>query len=226
MKYKSIKILIVCISLLSFDQALCQIFSEPLSSSQFEFGYAHYWHKSFFDLQSGQSSSADTWSGGTIYIRVGAFNLLNIAVEGMVNPWSYSGKSSGNDYIVYAVGFGISSMLIDVFNLKSFFQLHYLNTMFFDKYEDKNDKQFKDFTISLPFRYDFNLSEPKLNAWLAPLYRTSERFYNTDSTYRENLFSFGIAVGLDLLLIKHLYININSIITGEIEPGFSLGFRF
>ena len=197
--------------------------SEPLKQGQYELGYSHYWYKGDFYWNPANPSTNDTWNNGTIYFRMGLYNVLTLSVEAMVWPVNSSKNYPGESFLNYTLGMTFSSPTFKILFLDLYLNIHYLENMYLDRSDQKYDKRFRDVIIGVPFRYQIS----KLFAiWLGPIYIWNESNYFEDHTYNRSTNTSGISFGLDALITKHIYLNLNIRYTDYSLPNIIAGYRF
>jgi hypothetical protein len=192
---------IIIFSFLIFHSTLnAQGLTEPLKRGQFETGYSHYWYHGEFYRSSVNHSNDDWWSNGTLYFRLGLYDIITVSVEGMVWPVSSSNNYPGGSFLNYA-----------------------LENLYLDRSEQKSDKRFLNLLFGIPIRLKIVKS---FTIWLAPVYVWNESEYFEDQTHSRSLKSPGVSIGLDALLFKHIYLNFNTIYTDYFQPHIIAGYRF
>jgi hypothetical protein len=197
--------------------------TEPLTKGYYELGYSHYWYKGDFYWNPANPSFDDTWSNGTIYFRLGLYDVISISLETMVWPVNSSKNYPGESFLNYTLGIGLSSQLINLFIFEIFIDIHYLENMYLDRSDQKSDKRFRDLLVGTPIRFQFLKS---YTIWLAPVYVWNESEYFEDQTYTRSSNSLGVSIGVDALLFKHLYLNFNTIYAEYFKPRLTVGYRF
>jgi hypothetical protein len=203
--------------------AYSQVISEPLSSGKLELGYSHHWYKGAFYYESENSSSAEIRSNGTIYFRAGVFDMVTVLAEGMVWPVSSESNYPGESFLNYTFGLALSSRSIVLLDFDIFLHIYYLDNLYLDRSDSKNDKQFRDLLLALPVRYHFL---KKYSIWFAPVYSWNDAAYFEDQTYTRSNKSGGVSFGFDALFYEHVYLNLGFTYIEYFLPGISAGFRF
>lgn len=211
------------IVLLLQSSILAQGISEPLEKGHYELGYSHYWYKGDFYWNPANPSDNDTWNNGAIFFRMGVYNVLTISVEAMVWPINSSKNYPGESFLNYTLGLTLSSPTIKLFFLDLYLNIHYLENMYLDRSDQKYDKRFRDVIIGIPFRYQF--SKP-FTVWIGPVYVWNESNYFEDQTYKRSMNSSGVSFGLDTLIAKHIYLNLNLRYTDYSLPNIVASYRF
>jgi hypothetical protein len=209
--------------LILHSSLFAQRISEPLKKKQFELGYSHYWYKGDFYWKPANPSTNDVWNNGTIYFRIGLYNVITLSVEAMVWPVNSSKNYPGEAFLNYTFGMTLTSPTVKIIFLDSYVNLHYLENTYLDRSDQKNDKRFRDVVVGVPFRYKFL----KLYAiWLAPVYVWNESIYFKDETYARSMSSAGVSIGLDMLIAQHIYLNINIRYADYAIPNIVAAYRF
>jgi hypothetical protein len=193
------------------------------SSSQFEAGYSHYWYKGEFYWNPENPSNDDWWSNGTLYFRLGLFDIITISVEAMAWPAKSSKDHSGESYLNHTFGFGLSSPPVSLFVFDLFLTIHYLDNLYLNRSEQRSDKRFRDLLIGAPIRFKFIKS---FSIWLAPVHVWHESEYFEDQIFHKSFNSSGISIGLDILLYEHIYLNFNTVYIDYFQPHIVAGYRF
>lgn len=197
--------------------------SEPLEKGSYELGYTHYWYRGDFYWKPAFPSDDDTWNNGTIYFRMGLYDIVTFSVEGMVWPVNSSSNYPGESFLNYTLGMTITSPSVEVLLFDIYTNLHYLENMYLDRSDQKYDKRFRDISIGIPIRYQF---AKNYAIWFAPLYLWSESIYFEDQQYNRSTDRSGLSFGLDVRIIQHIYLNINLKYTDYFLPNIVAGFRF
>jgi hypothetical protein len=154
---------------------------------------------------------------------MGLYNVLTLSVEAMVWPVNSSKNYPGESFINYTLGLTLSSPAIKLLFLEVYLNIHYLENMYLDRSDQKYDKRFRDVILGIPFRYKFS----KLFAiWLGPVYVWNESNYFEDQTYNRSTNTSGISLGLDALIAKHIYLNLNIRFADYSLPNIIAGYRF
>jgi hypothetical protein len=215
---------IIIFLFLIFQSTLnAQGLTEPLKRGQFETGYSHYWYHGEFYWSPVNHSNDDWWSNGTLYFRLGLYDIITVSVEGMVWPVNSSNNYPGGSFLNYALGISLSSPSIQLLFLELFLHMHYLENLYLDRSEQKSDKRFRNLLFGIPIRFKIVKS---FTIWLAPVYVWNESEYFEDQTYSRSLKSPGVSIGLDALLFEHFYLNFNTIYTDYFQPHIIAGYRF
>jgi hypothetical protein len=216
---------IIIIILLFIFQSLIQAqgISEPLTKGHYELGYSHYWYKGDFYWNPENVSNEDTWNNGTVYFRMGLYDIITSSVEFMIWPVTSSSNYPGESFLNYTFGMSLSTPSINLIILDAFINLHYLENMYLDRSEQKNDKRFREIQIALPFRYQL-LKHYAI--WIAPVYLWNNSVYFEGQDFSRSRDTAGISFGLDALLFKHIYVNLNIQYTNYYLPNIVAGYRF
>jgi len=223
MNFQTSLSIIILFLLISQAQLSAQRLTEPLGNAQFETGYSHYWHYGEFYRSHENQTNDNLWSNGSIYFRLGLYNVITASVEGMIWPVNSTNNYPGESFLNYTIGFGISSASINLSKLEIFFQIHYLENLYLDRSEQKSDKRFKDLLFGIPIRYEIIKA---FTIWVAPVYVWKDSEYFESQTYKKSKNAPGISFGLDMLLFKHIYLNINGEYSDYFQPNVVVGFRF
>ena len=219
-----LKFSLLVFSVLIFSSLLsAQPLTEPLEKWQFETGYSHYWFKGEFYWNQEDPSSDNWWSTGTFYFRSGVYNIITLSIEGMAWPVSSSSNYPGESFINFNLGFGISSPTIKLLIFKTFLNFHYLENLYLDNSEQSSDKRFRTIQIGTPIRLQIMKS---FNIWTAPVYIWKSSEFFELQTYSRSSDFFGISIGLDAMLYKHIYLKINTTYTDYFQPQVTAGYRF
>jgi hypothetical protein len=197
--------------------------SEPLEKGTYELGYTHYWYRGDFYWNPEFPADDDTWNNGTVYFRMGLYDILTLSVEGMIWPVNSSTNYPGESFLNYSLGMTVTSPSIEILALDVYFNLHYLENMYLDRSDQKHDKRFRDVNIGVPFRYQFTKN---YGIWIAPIYLWCESVYFEDQQYSSSSGRSALSFGLDALLIKHIYLNVNLKYSDYFLPNIVAGFRF
>jgi len=197
--------------------------NEPLPGGQAEIGYSHYWHEGDFYWDPISPAQMDIWSNGTIYFKFGLYDIVTLSVEGMVLPVTSKSNYPGQSYLNYTFGIALSSPTIDFFVFDLYLNIHYLDNLYLDRSDQKNDKRFRNVQVDLPIRYRLM---KHYTVWIGPLYNWNETNYFKDQTYFRSNNSPGITFGVDALLFKHIYLNITVRYIDSFLPNMVAGFRF
>lgn len=197
--------------------------SEPLTQGEYEIGYSHYWYKGDFYWNPATPSDYDAWNNGTLYFRMGVYDILSLAVESMVWPVNSGSNYPGESFLNYTLGMTLASPNIRILLFDAFVNIHYLQNMYLDQSVQKKDKRFINIVISVPFRYQFY---KRYAIWIAPAYLWNESDYLEDRTYSRLKDSAGILFGADALFLKHIYLNLNVTYTDYFLPNIVAGYRF
>jgi hypothetical protein len=222
MNYR-LSISIIIFGFLFLSLALGQGISEPLIKGQYELGYSHYWYKGDFYWNPTSPSYDDIWDNGAVYFRMGLFDIITFSTEFMIWPVTSSSNYPGESFLNYTLGASLSSPRIKLIFLDLFLNMHYLENMYLDRSNQKNDKRFREVQIALPLRFRF-LKQYAI--WVAPVHIWTESEYFEDQTYSRSTDSPGISFGLDALLFKHVYVNLNISYTDYYLPNIVAGYRF
>jgi hypothetical protein len=199
-----------------------QPLTEPLGKWHFETGYSHYWYNGEFYWSQGNPSD-DWWSNGTLYFRVGLYDIITLSAEGMMWPVNSSINYPGGSYYNYTFGFGFSSPTSKLLIFDIYLNFHYLHNLYLDISVQKSDKRFRKVMIGAPIRVRILKS---IALWMAPVYVWYQATYFEDQTYTRSSQLPGVSIGLDALLFKHFYLNINTIYTDYFQPQVIAGYRF
>jgi hypothetical protein len=154
---------------------------------------------------------------------MGLYNVLTISLEAMVWPVNSSKNYPGESFLNYTLGLTLSSPTIKLLFLDLYLNVHYLENIYLDRSNQKYDKRFRDVIIGIPFRYQF--SKP-LAIWLGSIYVWNESNYFEDLTYSRSTNTLGVSFGLDALIAKHIYLNLNIRYTDYSLPKIIAGYRF
>jgi hypothetical protein len=222
MKYR-LSISLIIFGFLFLSTVTGQGISEPLTKGHYELGYSHYWYKGDFYRNPANPSYDDTWNNGTVYFRIGLYDIITLSAEGMVWPVTSSSNYPGESFLNYTLGMSLSSPTIKLIFLDLYVNMHYLENMYLDRSDQKNDKRFREVQIAIPFRYRF-LKHYTL--WVAPIYIWNDSVYYEDQTNSRSTDSPGITFGLDALVFKHVYMNVNVQYTDYYLPNIVAGYRF
>ena len=218
---------IIAVLILCFQSILpAQRLPESLNNSQFEVGYSHYWYHGNFYHAIANQSQEDWWNNGTIYFRVGLYDLLSVSIEGMAFTVSPPGEHSSGSFLNLTMGCGLSSVSYKVINFKVSVQIHYLENLYLDRSTKKSDKIFTTLLLGFPIRYKIDSDKPTLFVWFAPVFKWEKSEYFEDQYYSELSEKFGISIGLDLLIFEHLYLNMHTVYTNFFQPHLTIGYRF
>lgn len=215
--------LIILFFLIFHVQLHAQRLTEPIGKFQIETGYSHYWHHGEFYLSPNNQTDHNQWSNGSIYFRLGLYNIITLSAEGMIWPVNSKNNYPSESFLNYNLGFGLSSSSINLSILEIFLHIHYLENLYLNRSEQKSDKRFKNLLIGLPFRYEIAKT---FKVWVAPVYVWNESEYFESQTFIRSKNLPGIAFGLDALLFKHVYFNLNGVYTDYFQPNIVAGYRF
>jgi hypothetical protein len=203
--------------------ATAQGLTEPLHKGRYELGYSHYWYKGDFFWHTKIQSDEDTWSNGTIYIKMGLYDLMTLSLEGMVWPVTSYSKYRGESFLNYTFGIDLSSPTFELIFLDLFLNIHYLENMYLDRSDQNNHKRFSYLQIGLPVRYTFL---KRFTVWLAPIYAWNRSEYFENQTYTRSSYTPGLSLGFDALLFEHIYLNLNAQYVDYFQPRIVAGYRF
>ena len=217
---------IIAAFFLIFQSTLhAQRLPEPLQKGKFEVGYSHYWHHGDFYWDSTNQIRNDWWNNGTLYLRIGLFDVISISMEGMLFLVSSNGYTSGPFWNL-TLGVGISSISYKIAKFNVSFQIHYLENLYIDTSEKKSDKIFTNILIGIPVRYQSSEHWHNLTFWIAPVYIWENSEYFEDRKYSRSINDPGISIGLEALVSKHFYLHINTVYSDFFQHQITIGYRF
>lgn len=219
----SIVLYIILLIMVIQPGIFAQSLSEPLTNGNAELGYSHYWHKGDFYWDPATPTNEDSWTNGTIYFRIGLYDIVTFSVEAMLLPVTSSSNYPGESYLNYTFGIALSSPTLDFYIFDLFINIHYLDNLYLDRSEQKNDKRFRDIDITVPVRYRF-LNQYSL--WIGPFYNWNAADYFEDQTNSQDSQSLGFSFGADALLFDHIYLNLNIRYLDKALPNIVVGYRF
>jgi hypothetical protein len=197
--------------------------AEPLTEREYEVGYSHYWYSGDFYWRPANPSTDDTWNNGTVYFRAGIYNIVTFSFEGMVWPVTSDNNYPGESFLNYTIGLGIISPQIEILIFDASLNIHYIENIYLDRSDQKDDKRFRDLMIGVPFRFSFHKNYA---AWIAPVYVWNESEYYLAQTYSQSSNLIGVSFGADAIFFKHIYLNLNVQYTENLLPNIVAGYRF
>jgi hypothetical protein len=220
-------LLLISIFILFFQSTLlAQHLPEPLKKNQFEAGYSHYWYHGDFYQNATKKFRNDWWNNGTLYFRIGFYDVLSVSTEGMLFTVSSPSRHSSGSFWNLTMGLGLSSISYKISYFNISFHIHYLENLYIDRSEEKSDKRFRNMLVGIPLRYRITKNWYNLSIWIGTVYFWEHSEYLEDRKYSRSINSPGVSIGLDALISKHLYLKISTIYSDYFQPQISIGYRF
>ena len=215
---------VICILLLLYSLgAMSQIIGPELSARSFEVGYIV---KSFHRDFDGHYHAY--WAEDSFFVRYGATDYLTFTGEGRIGV----GDSRYPECNTRVYGFGGGS-IIRVFRIKPYsisFSFHYYETLWFDRSKWRYHKIVNTTISAIQIERSFDLSGQGAAFWIAPAYVYDESIHYPWGSYVSQIYrsknNFGLIVGGDFMLFKHLHPFVHIVYADYIQPRFGVAYQF
>ena len=217
---------ICLLSLLLHSITSSQVLKQALPAKEFELGYQwKYFHR---DLTHRMDAEAH-WAYNSLYMRYGINKWITLSVEGGVNNVWFPEPEEG-DYRVYIIGGGVTSCICDVRGFNIGLAIHYSEAVYFDRSLAIYHNVIRAVVAGVRIERALSLRKQNLTILILPAY-----IYDENAVYdcrialsktEKSHNNFGVAAGVDLLLINHIGLFCHIVFADYFQPRLGFGYQF